>query len=292
MTTLLCFGLGYCARRYVADFGRSYAHVAGTVRCLEDIPGAQPEQVARFAFDGTGVSAALMSALRGAYRLLISVPPAAQGDPVLASLSDELRQLPQLEAIVYLSSIGVYGDHAGAEVDETTAPQPTASRGHARLAAERAWQELGAGIGKPTAILRLAGIYGPGRNTLVRLAEGRAQRIVKPGQVFNRIHVADVAQAIDAAFTRRANGVFNVADDEPSPPEDVIVYGAKLIGIEPPPAIPFAEAEPLMPPMARSFYASSSRVRNDRLRHDLGVSLMYPTYRDGLRALRSSASSL
>ena len=147
------------------------------------------------------------------------------------------RSAQHLRSIVYLSTVGVYGDHGGAWVDETTPPQPASARGRERLAAEQAWQEFGARRGIPVAILRLAGIYGPGRNALVQIARGEARRIVKPGQVFNRIHVADIAQAIDAAFARAASGIFNVADDEPTPPGDPIAFAAQLLGVAPPPEI-------------------------------------------------------
>jgi nucleoside-diphosphate-sugar epimerase len=233
------------------------------------------------------VSNDLLSALRCADRVLISIPPGTRGDPVLEVLSEELLDLPQLQTIVYLSSVGVYGDHAGAAVDETTPPVAAAPRNRNRHDAERAWQALAARIGTPLAVLRLAGIYGPGRSALNKLAHGRAMRIVKPNHVFNRIHVADVAQAIDAAFRRRAEGVFNVADDEPCGGDDVIVYAAELMGMKPPPAIPFCDAAPLMSPMARSFYAESKWVRNDRLKNELGVRLIYPSYRSGLAALKS-----
>ena len=158
-------------------------------------------------------------------------------------------------------------------------------RSRERLAAEQAWQKLGARRGKAVAILRLAGIYGPGQNALVQIARGNARRIVKPGQVFNRIHVADIAQAIDAAFARTASGIFNVADDEPTPPADPIVFAAQLVGAEPPPEITFEDAAPSMSPMALSFWQECRRVRNDKLKRELGVTLLYPTYREGLRAL-------
>jgi nucleoside-diphosphate-sugar epimerase len=228
----------------------------------------------------------LAGALDCADRILISIPPSLQGDPVLAAGGEKLARLPRLQAIVYLSSIGVYGDHGGAEVDEETPPAPRSNRSRIRLAAERSWQDLGAGIGCPVAILRLAGIYGPGRNALAKLAQGRAMRIVKPDQVFNRIHVDDVAQAIEAAFARAASGIFNVADDEPCSSEQVICHAAALMGMEAPPAIPFAQAEELLGPMTLSFYASNNRIQNNRLKRDLGVRLKYVTYREGLASCR------
>jgi nucleoside-diphosphate-sugar epimerase len=184
-----------------------------------------------------------------------------------------------------LSTVGVYGDHGGAWVDEETPPRPDSARGRGRVAAERAWQEFGARSGVAVAVLRLAGIYGPGRNALLRVAAGTARRVVKSGQVVNRIHVGDIAQAIDAAFARRAAGFFNVADDEPSAPGDPIVFAAQLLGRDPPPEIPFAEAAPTLSPLALSFWQGCRRARNDKLKRELGVTLLYPTYREGLRAL-------
>src|SRR5208282_1981297 len=221
---------------------------------------------------------------------LVSIPPDDNGDPVLAAFGDALDHAHQLRSIVYLSTVGVYGDHGGEWVDETTPPQPGSARSRARLDAEHAWQKLGARHGIAVAILRLAGIYGPGQNALVQIARGNARRIVKPGQVFNRVHVADIAQAIDAAFARRAGGIFNVADDEPSPPGDPIVFAAQLLGRDPPPEIAFAEAAPSLSSMGLSFWQDCRRVRNDKLKRELGVALRYPTYREGLRALNAGSA--
>jgi nucleoside-diphosphate-sugar epimerase len=290
VTTLFCFGLGYCARRYVADYGASYQTVVATSRSAEltDTPALGEQAVTMLRFDGVTASAAIGCALDHADRVVVSVPPSAAGDPVLAMFGDALAQCSRLQSVVYLSTIGVYGDHAGAEVDETTPPLPLSPRSRARLAAERAWRELGARIDKPVAILRLSGIYGPGRNPLVKLAEGRAKRIVKVGQVFNRVHVADVVQTIHAAFTRRADGVFNVTDDEPCSAEQVLLYCASLMGMEPPPAIPFCAIEASKSAMARSFYLQSTRVQNHHVKRELGVQLIYPTYRSGMHALQAT----
>ena len=170
-------------------------------------------------------------------------------------------------------------------VDEETPPRPDSERAGERLAVEQAWQTFGRRSHKAIAILRLAGIYGPGRNALVQIARGEARRIVKPGQVFNRIHVADIAQAIDAAFARDANGIFNVTDDEPTPPADPTVFAAQLLGRDPPPEIQFEDVVSLMSPMALSFWQDCRRVRNSKLKRKLGVTLDYPTYREGLRGL-------
>jgi nucleoside-diphosphate-sugar epimerase len=286
---LICFGLGYSAQHFVEIFGwKKFDRIVGTVRGAERAAALQAHPSGRLKaliFDGSAVTPDLRSAIAESDAALVSVPPDDNGDSVLRACGDILAQAQRLRAIVYLSTIGVYGDRGGAWVDETTPPQPGAARSRERLAAEQAWLDFGARHNIAVAILRLAGIYGPGQNALVQIASGKARRIVKPGQVFNRIHVGDIAQAIDAAFTRRASGIFNVADDEPTPPADPIVFAAQLMGVEPPPEIPFAQAAVTMSPMALSFWQECRRVKNDKLKRELGVSLRYPTYREGLRAL-------
>jgi len=288
MSRLLCFGLGYSAENYVGMFGDGFEHIVGTVRGAERAAVLSAYLAGRLkalVFDGTLVTPELRHAIGEADGALVSVPPNENGDPVLAAFGDDLARAHRLRSIVYLSTIGVYGDSGGEWVDEETPPNPGAPRSRERLAAEQAWQDLGARRGTAVAILRLAGIYGPGQNALVQVARGSARRIVKPGQVFNRIHVGDIAQAIDAAFARRASGIFNVADDEPAPAADPIAFAAQLMGVEPPPEIPFDDAAPSMSPMALSFWQECRRVRNDKLKRELGVTLLYPTYREGLRAL-------
>ena len=290
MPTLFCFGLGYSVSHYIHAFGARFDRIAGSVTTREKAAsmaaaGIGGHRVEAFVFDGTDAAPQVTAALMDAAAVLASAPPDEDGDPVLRHFSGTIAGAPQLQSIVYLSTIGVYGDHGGAWVDETTAATPVSERSRARLAAEQDWQALGSRAGKPVAVLRLSGIYGPGQNALTQVRRGTAKRIDKPGQVFNRIHVADIAQAIDAAFTRRAEGIFNVTDDEPTPQGVPVGYAAELLGVPPPPEIPFAEAAKTMSPMALSFYAESKRVRNDKLKHELGVTLRYPTYRDGLRAL-------
>jgi nucleoside-diphosphate-sugar epimerase len=288
MSTLLCFGLGYSAEHFIGMFGNRFERIVGTVRggeraaILNERFGRRVKVVP---FDGLLPAPDVASAITQADVALISIPQTQTGDPALAVFGDALASAPQLRSIVYLSTVGVYGDRGGAWVDEDTPPSADSTRGRERFTAENAWQKLGIRSGAAVGILRLAGIYGPERNALVQIARGAARRIVKPGQVFNRIHVADIAQAIDAAFTLRAAGIFNVADDEPGPPGDPIVFAAQLLGRDPPPEIPFAEAAPSMSPLALSFWQECRRVRNDKLKRELGVSLLYPTYREGLRAL-------
>jgi nucleoside-diphosphate-sugar epimerase len=282
MGMLVCLGFGYSAAHYVGAFGKRFDRVVGTARTTRTGPG--DPRVEMLTFDGTSASSDLAAFVAESDSLLISAPPGEASDPVLARLADAIAR-GRARSIVYLSTIGVYGDSGGAWVDEQSPPNPASTRGIARLAAEEAWRRLGAEHGRSVAVLRLAGIYGPGRNALITLAEGAARRIVKPGQVFNRVHVADIAQAVEACFAQNADGVFNLADDEPAPPQDVIAFAAELLGVAPPPAIPFDEARTAMSAMAQSFYAENRRVRNDKLKAALSVSLAYPTYRDGLRAL-------
>lgn len=290
MATLICFGLGYSAAHYLAGFGERFDRVIGTARTSAKAAALAAQAVGRhrpetFVFDGGAAAPELVARIDGCDAALISAPPGDKDDPVLACLAGALERSARVRTIVYLSTVGVYGDHGGAWIDETSASRATSPRGKARIAAEGAWRKLGAQAGRTVAILRLAGIYGPGRNALVNLAVGTGRRIVKPGQVFNRIHVADIAQAIEACFARTAAGVLNVADDEPAPPQDVVAFAAALLGIAPPPEISFADAERTMTPMARSFYADRRLVRNEKLKADLAVRLRHPTYREGLRAL-------
>jgi nucleoside-diphosphate-sugar epimerase len=293
MPNLFCFGLGYSAEHYVRAYGDRFERIVGTVREAERAArisrdGVGTRNIAAIAYDGTVAAADVLPELATTDLLLVSIPPDDDGDPVLRHYAEALAAASRLASIVYLSTIGVYGDHGGAWIDETTPPAPIPARSRARLAAEQAWHALAARSGKPVAVLRLPGIYGPGRNALLQVAGGSAKRIVKPGQVFNRIHVGDIAQAAQAAFARRAEGVFNVTDDEPAPPGDPVVFAAHLMGREPPPEIPFAQAATTMSKVALSFYGESKRVRNDKLKRELGVELIYPTYREGLAALFSA----
>ncbi len=288
MKTLLCFGLSYTAQHYLAAYGARLEQVWVTVRDKKraaELNAPAKGNMRALTFDGTFASDDLQEAVAQAQAILVSIPPDKKGDPVLAVCGSLLASSRQIRTIVYLSTIGVYGNHDGAWIDENADCRPSEERNRQRLAAERGWQNLSARSGLPIAILRLAGIYGPGRNALKTLQHGTAKRIVKPGQVFNGIHVADIAQAIDAAFDRRANGIFNITDDEPSPPGDPIVYAAKLLGLEPPPEISFDQARSRMSEMAASFYLDVKRVSNVKLKTVLGVQPRYATYREGLSAL-------
>jgi len=294
MTTLLCFGFGYTAQHYIRlyriRFDRIFATVRSGQRAAELSESDRPWFKA-LEFDGKSASADLRTAIANANAVLVSVPPDASGDAVLAACGDALTRASQLQSIVYLSTIGVYGNCDGAWVDEESECRSGAERNLQRRAAEQAWQDFGIGAGVRLAILHLAGIYGPDRNALVSLQRGLAKRIAKPGQVFNRIHVADIGLAIDAVFERRADGIFNVSDDEPTPPGDPIVFASRLLGVEPPPEIPFAQAQTSMTPFMLSFYADAKRVKNAKLKSVLGVILQFPSYREGLVALHRDGAS-
>jgi nucleoside-diphosphate-sugar epimerase len=288
MSTLLCFGLGYCAERFIGMYGDGYARIFGTVRGAERAAVLNARYAGRLravVFDGSLATPDMIQAIAAADFALISVPPREHNDPVVNACYNSLVAAPRLRSIVYLSTIGVYGDRDGKWVDEQAPAVPASARARARLEAERAWQDLGIRRGTAVAILRLAGIYGPGRNALVQIMQGDARRILKPGHVFNRVHVDDIAQAIDAAFAQKASGIFNVTDDEPSAQGDPLAFAAQLMGVPPPPELPYEEALPSMTPMAKSFWQECRRVRNDKIKRELGVALQNPTYREGLRAL-------
>jgi dTDP-4-dehydrorhamnose reductase len=288
MVDLICFGFGYCAEHFVAEFGDKFDRIAATVRGAERaavLSAFEAGPLQAVVFDGAHATPELRDAIGQARRALVSIPPGDDGDSVLAVLGDDLAAAKNLRSIVYLSTVGVYGDHGGGWVDEQTPVAPVSARSRRRLAAEAAWQQLGARGGIAVAVLRLAGIYGPGKNALQQIVRGKARRIVKPGQFFNRIHVGDIAQAIDAAFAHGASGVFNVADDEPAAPADPLVFAAQLLGRAPPAEEKFDDIAASMSPMAQSFWQECRRVKNDKLKRALGVTLRYPTFREGLRAL-------
>jgi nucleoside-diphosphate-sugar epimerase len=283
VTHLLAVGLGYSAKAVAERLAAQGWRITGTARAEDGLAAIHAGGYDAVPFAGEAPSEPLRLALGKATHLLLSAPPGAEGDPLLIHHRDDLAAAPALRWIGYLGTIGVYGDHDGAWVDEETSPSPRSDRSRSRLAAEQAWQELGAARDVPVAILRLSGIYGPGRNAFAKLRAGQERRIAKPEQVFNRIHVEDIAAVVEAAIARNAGGIFNVADDEPAPPQDVIAYAAELLGIEPPPLVDWQDAD--LTPMGRSFYSENKRVRNARLKDVLGIRLRYPTYREGLRAL-------
>lgn len=276
---LLSFGHGYSAQALARLLLPQGWRITGTTRSPDkakviNASGAQALVWPDHEVDLTDVT-----------HVLTSVSPKDGADPVLLALEDQLAAVaPKLEWVGYLSTIGVYGDHQGGWVDESTPLTPSTRRGQDRVTAEAAWSALADRTGLPLHIFRIAGIYGPGRGPFSKVRAGTARRIIKEGQVFSRIHVEDIAQVLAASIARPNPGaIYNLCDDDPAPPQDVIAYAAELLGLPVPPAIAFENAE--MTPMARSFYAESKRVRNDLIKDELGVVLKYPDYRTGLQAL-------
>lgn len=279
--TLLSFGHGYSAQALSRLLLPQGWRIIGTTRSPERAEQLRAEGIEVHVWPGTDLS----TQIGQASHILTSAAPSKDGDPVLLAWRDALAAAaPQLRWVGYLSTTGVYGDHAGGWVDETAPLQPATTRGQLRVAAETAWHALADETGLPLHIFRLAGIYGPGRGPFSKVRNGTARRIIKPGQVFSRTHVDDIAQVLAASIAQPNPGAaYNVCDNDPAPPEDVIAHAAELLGLPVPPAVPFEEAD--MSPMARSFYAESKKVRNDRIKDELGVDLIYPDYRAGLAAL-------
>ncbi len=283
--TLLSIGHGYSARALARLLLPQGWRIIGTTRSPEKARELVAEGVEPLIWPGTEMSEPLAEATH----LLSSVAPDADGDPVLNALSDQILAAAPFEWTGYLSTTGVYGDHQGEWVDEDTPLAPTTKRGQYRVAAEAAWQALAGKQSLNLHIFRLAGIYGPDRGPFAKVRDGTARRIVKPGQVFSRIHVEDIARTLAASIAKAGVGaIYNLCDDDPAPPEDVIEHAAKLLGLPVPPTENWDMAE--MSPMARSFYAESKKVRNDRIKSELGVELLYPDYRSGLKALLQADS--
>jgi len=273
---VLIFGAGYSGRAIGRRLAASGAFVSGTTRSADNFARLTQAGIAPLLFNGV-IDDALAAELARTTHLIICAGPDAAGDPVLNVAADLLRRAtPALQWVGYLSTIGVYGDRDGGWVAEDDLRDPTSTRGQQRVAAEQAWSAFGNARGVPVALLRLGGIYGPGRNGLVNLAEGKAKRVIKPGQVFNRIHVEDIAGATELLAHNEVGGAFNIVDNEPAPPQDVVVFAASLLGQEPPPEVPFDRAD--MSPMARAFYSDNKRVSNAKLRA-AGYDLRFPDYR-------------
>jgi nucleoside-diphosphate-sugar epimerase len=283
---LFVFGLGYSALAFAKRAKVKGWRVAGTTRSPEKAQGLRDANAFEMhLFDRGRPVENATAALAGTTHLLISVPPDAKGDPVLAHHAQDIAALTGLRWAGYLSTTGVYGDRAGEWVDEKTGLHPSGPRGQARVDAERGWLDL-MRMGVPVHLFRIAGIYGPGRSAFDSLRDGTARRVVKPGQVFSRIHVDDIAQVLEASIGKPDPGAaYNVCDDEAAPPQDVIAFAAGLLGVEPPPEIPYEEAAKTMSEMAKSFYRDNKRVSNLRIKDTLGVKLKYPDYRAGLRAI-------
>jgi nucleoside-diphosphate-sugar epimerase len=284
MPALLCFGMGFCAEALALGRRAAGWRILGTVRSADRI-----RELAGRGFEACTLDAVEASGMLAepGLHLVVSAPPTDKGDPVLAALGPRLQAASRnLAWAGYLSTTGVYGDHQGGWVDEDTPVQPLSDRTRRRVEAEQAWLAWGKAAHVPVNVFRLAGIYGPGRNQLVSLREGTARRIMKKGQVFSRIHVDDIASVLEAAMERKPpSRIFNVCDDEPAPPQEVVAYAAGLLGIAPPPLEEYEAVRATLSPMAAGFYQESKRVRNERIKQELGVRLAWPTYREGLSGL-------
>jgi nucleoside-diphosphate-sugar epimerase len=284
-TRIFLLGAGYSARAFARRQQGQAEAIVGTTRSPEKFEALCKDGIEPLIFDGTAIGPEMAESLRRTTHLILSAAPEADAegerhDPFLPHVETRLRQaMPALRWISYLSTVGVYGDHGGAWVDEESECRPVSRRSVERLEAEEAWRAAAERESLPLAVLRLAGIYGPGRNALASLAAGTARRIVKPGQIFNRIHVGDITGVLSLLADREMGGVFNLADGEPSPAEDVVSFAAGLMGVEPPPEIPFDRAE--MSPMARSFYGENKRVSNIRVK-EVGYVFAWPDYRTAL----------
>ena len=281
--TLLSIGHGFSARALAARLVPQGWRIVGTTRSPDKADAIADTGVEPVVWPGADLGALIAQFPN----VLVSAGPDSAGDPVLNAVEDAVtRAAPDLRWVGYLSTTGVYGDHDGDWVDEDTPLTPSTKRGRARVAAEARWQAI---PDLPLHIFRLAGIYGPGRGPFAKVRAGTARRIIKPGQVFSRIHVEDIAQALELSLQRPDPGaVYNLCDDDPAPPQDVIAHAAALLGLPVPPAIPFDQAD--ITPMARSFYAESKKVRNDRIKQALGWAPQFPTYRAGLAALLAQDS--
>ena len=273
MKHLLCFGFGFTAEHLAKILPRDEWRISGTARTVDGVAHMASVGVNGFAFDRLDEIPADIT------HILCSIPPNEQGCPAALKFRSQLQR--PLQWTAYLSTTGVYGNHDGGWVNEETPLTPSSARARRRVLAEQQWQEFGAHI------FRLPGIYGPGRSQLDSVKDGTARRIIKPNQIFSRIHVEDIASILAASIAKpHAHRVYNVADDEPCPPQDVVAYAAQLLGVAAPPEIKFEEAN--LSPMARSFYDESKRVSNERIKSELGVKLKYPNYRDGLKAILES----
>lgn len=292
---LTIFGCGYSGRAIAGAFRSAGARVSGTARTADKAAALGEYGIDPLVFDGIGFTDDMLDVLKATTHIVQSIPPTrmkaapspvaqtAEGDPLLALVQGRLATLcPKLEWIGYLSTVGVYGDHGGGWVTEETPGSPILGRSIERVDTENGWSAEASVAGVPVAHLRLSGIYGPGRNAFVNLTRGSARRIVKPGQVFNRIRVEDIGGACLFLAEKGLGGIYNVTDDEPCPPQDVIVEAARLMALSPPPEQDFETAE--MTPMARSFYGANKRVSNAKLKR-AGYTMRFPDYRVSLAQL-------
>lgn len=282
---VLILGAGFSGAAIARRLLPKAASVSGTTRSPERRQALSEMGLDALIYDGETMSPELRDVMRRTTHLVQSIAPGKAGDPLMrAGMPGADSLMPNLRWAAYLSTVGVYGDHKGAWVTEDAMLDPVSDRSRERVEAERAWLELGQATGIPVAVLRLSGIYGPGRNGFCNLANGTARRLVKPGQVFNRIRVEDIAGSVAFLSEKGKGGIFNVTDDEPAPPQDVVLEAARLMGVTPPPEIAFETAE--LSPMARTFYGENKRVSNAKLRA-AGYTFLHPDYRQSLRQMWS-----
>jgi nucleoside-diphosphate-sugar epimerase len=283
---VLVLGAGFSGSAIAKAFLPLAQSVTGTTRSEDKLDGLRALGIDALVYDGAVISAELAAVMKRTTHLIQSIAPGRDGDPMMRPGAPSVAELmPNLEWAGYLSTVGVYGDHGGAWVAEDASLEPVSARSVERVAAEQAWLACGQASNIPVAVLRLSGIYGPGRNAFCNLAAGTARRLIKPNQVFNRIRVEDIAGATVFLSGRSIGGVFNITDHEPAPPQDIVAEAARLMGVAPPPEMPFETAE--LSPMARSFYGENKRVSNTRLR-DLGFVFRFPDYRISLAELWSN----
>ena len=281
---LIIFGFGYTAKACAELLVKQGATLTVTVRSTQKRDALRQNGMQAYCFDGTEFEPELIEPLLNATHILVSAPPDETGDPVLKCFLETIENASHLKSIIYFSTIGVYGNFEGAWIDETTQPNAVSPRAIRRQHAENNWLVLGKRRSITTHVLRLAGIYGKGRNALCDFANGTARRIFKDNQVFNRIHVEDIAHVTQKLFDANlASGIWNICDNEPCPPQDVVSYAAYLLGLEPPPLQPYESAK--LTDMGRAFYSENKRVSNAAIRTKLGFEFSYPTYREGLNAL-------
>lgn len=284
------FGIGFssdAAARFLR-ISQPEVNLSGSVRTPEKAARLRAEGIEAVVFDGTAPGPEVGAALSKASHVVLSIAPGAEGDPALVQHRAELDAAP-LEWLCYYSTVGVYGDFGGDWIDESAPLVPRNERSDRRVLAEQAWRDYADARGVPLTILRLAGIYGTGRSTFDKLRDGTAKRVIKPGQVFNRIHVDDIGRVTALAAEQKLAGTFNLADDLPAPPQDLVTHAAGLLGIEPPAEVAFDTAE--MTPMQRSFYADNKRVSNAAIKAALEIELLYPNYAAGLAAIYEAEHS-
>ncbi|SHL34928.1 SDR family oxidoreductase [Roseibium suaedae] len=277
---LFVFGAGYSSQAFIEEVRETFDWIGGTTRSAEKAEMLRAKGITPFLFDGEKPGEGIAEALAEATHVLLSIAPDETGDPVLIHHGQDIARA-RPEWIAYLSTVGVYGDHDGAWVDETTPCKPVSKRSVQRVAAEEAWLDFAGTEELPVQIFRLSGIYGPGRNALENLRKGTARRLIKPGQVFNRIHVADIAGALAASMKKPQTNIFNLTDDEPAPPQDVVSHAALLLGIQPPEETAFEDAK--LTPMARSFYGENKRVSNRKIKEVLEYNFRLPDFRSALK---------